>query len=123
MARLGELAPLVSPDEYLGGLLDFSGELNRLAVAAATRRDRAAVAAAAEVVEQLVERLLPLGLRGGGLAKKLAPLEATRGKLAHTLYELSLSEGGLFAGLAAGGGGEAEGGGGAGGDPGEGNEY
>lgn len=38
LARKGEM-PLVTSEEYLGGVLDFTGELNRYAVQKATARD------------------------------------------------------------------------------------
>lgn len=100
IARHSEL-PLCNTEEYLGGLLDFTGELNRVAVAAATSRDKAAVQRYYEVVDELQLRLTELNLRHPALLKKLGPLDATSRKLAHTLYELSLSEGSLFAGLRA----------------------
>lgn len=40
-----ELPLTVTREEYLGGVLDFTGELNRFAIARATARDTAAVGA------------------------------------------------------------------------------
>lgn len=37
---------LLEPSEYIGGLVDFTGEVGRVAVVAATRRDQPKVAAA-----------------------------------------------------------------------------
>jgi hypothetical protein len=41
-------------DEYLGGVLDFTGELNRFCVARATERDVAAVTKCRDVVDALM---------------------------------------------------------------------
>jgi Translin family len=46
--------PLLSRDEYLGGVLDFTGELNRYAVKCATARDVAAVRQCRDVVDTLM---------------------------------------------------------------------
>jgi predicted translin family RNA/ssDNA-binding protein len=46
---------------YLGGVLDFTGELNRHAVACATRRDVAAVSRCREIVDSLMGQFLQFG--------------------------------------------------------------
>lgn len=51
--RLDEL-PGVTRDEYLGGVLDFTGELNRHAVKCATARDIPAVQQCRDVVDALM---------------------------------------------------------------------
>ena len=51
--RMEEL-PLVNRDEFLGGVLDFTGELNRYAVARATSRDIPAVQRCRDVVDTLM---------------------------------------------------------------------
>jgi hypothetical protein len=51
--RMSEL-PLVNRDEYLGGVLDFTGELNRYAVARATLCDMAAVQRCRDLADALM---------------------------------------------------------------------
>lgn len=51
----------VSIPRYLGGVLDFTGELNRYAVACATRRDAAAVARCRAIVDALMGQFLQFG--------------------------------------------------------------
>jgi predicted translin family RNA/ssDNA-binding protein len=46
--------PILTRDEYLGGLLDFTGELNRYAVMRATERNIAAVKKCRDVVDTLM---------------------------------------------------------------------
>lgn len=62
-----ELSQLVSTDEYLSGVLDFTGELNRFAVARATARDVGAVQRARDVVDALQGQFLQMDLRNGSL--------------------------------------------------------
>ncbi len=86
---------LAEVDEYLGGVLDFTGELNRIAIAKATVRDKEAVQKARDVVETLQGQFLRFDLRNGSLRKKYDALKYTLKKLENTLYELSLTENGL----------------------------
>jgi predicted translin family RNA/ssDNA-binding protein len=86
---------LAEVEEYLGGVLDFTGELNRIAVARATARDKEAVQKARDVVETLQGQFLRFDLRNGALRKKYDALKYTLKKLENTLYELSLTENGL----------------------------
>jgi hypothetical protein len=65
--RSTELGPLVNTDEYLSGVLDFTGELNRYAVARATARDVGAVQRARDVVDALQGQFLQMDLRNGSL--------------------------------------------------------
>lgn len=51
--KMGEL-PLLNRDEFLGGVLDFTGELNRYAVAKATARDKEAVQKCRDVIDSLM---------------------------------------------------------------------
>jgi predicted translin family RNA/ssDNA-binding protein len=46
---------------YLGGVLDFTGELNRWAILKATLRDKAAVERARDVVDAIMGRFLEVG--------------------------------------------------------------
>lgn len=52
---------------YLAGVLDFTGELNRYAVARATARDVGAVLRARDVVDALQGQFLQMDLRNGAL--------------------------------------------------------
>lgn len=47
---------------FLGGVLDFTGELNRYAIARATQRDREAVARCRDLVDALMGRFLQVGI-------------------------------------------------------------
>lgn len=51
--RMAEL-PMLNRDEFLGGVLDFTGELNRYAVARATERDKDAVQRCRNVINSLM---------------------------------------------------------------------
>jgi predicted translin family RNA/ssDNA-binding protein len=86
---------LANTEEYLGGLLDFTGELNRVAIARATARDVDSVQLARDTVEALQGQFLRLDLRNGSIRKKYDGLKYTMKKLENTLYELSLISNGL----------------------------
>lgn len=86
---------LAEVEEYLGGVLDFTGELGRLAVVQATKRDEAAVQKARDLVEAIFGAFLQFDLRNGSLRKKFDTLKWTARKLENTLYELSLTKAGL----------------------------
>ena len=81
-----DLAP-ANGVEYLGGLLDMTGEVGRYAVAAATRRDVGAVLK----LYQILGRVLVLPGLPGAMLKKTEVAKATLRKLDNMLYELSLS--------------------------------
>ncbi|CAK0735544.1 hypothetical protein CVIRNUC_000598 [Coccomyxa viridis] len=85
----------VERDEYLGGVLDFTGELNRYAVARATKRDVQAVVNCRDLVEGLMGEFLQFDLRNGAIRKKYDSLKYTLRKMENTLYELSLAEAGF----------------------------
>ena len=89
-AALGVAA---TPEEYLGALGDFSGELGRYAVARATARDAAAVRTClgtALSLQTAALRLGPLWPKGGD--KKADALRHTARNLERLLYEHSLAE-------------------------------
>lgn len=83
---------LAEAEEYLGGVLDFTGELNRYAVQQATARNTAEVKKCRDLVEAIMGHFLQLDLRNGSLRKKYDGLKYTLKKLENTLYELSLTE-------------------------------
>ena len=78
-------------DEYLGGVLDFTGELNRFCVAKATVRDVEAVKKCREIVDALMGIFLKFDFRNGSLRKKYDGLKYTLKKVENTLYEMSLT--------------------------------
>ena len=83
--------PLATRDEYLGGLLDFTGELNRFAVLRATARDVGAVKRARDVVDAIFGAMLQFDLRNGPARKKFDALKYTLKKMESLLYELQLA--------------------------------
>ena len=94
----GTLVPSTHPDlarcdrdEYLGGILDFTGELNRYCVAKATVRDVEAVKKCREIVDALMGIFLKFDFRNGALRKKYDGLKYTLKKMENTLYEMSLT--------------------------------
>jgi predicted translin family RNA/ssDNA-binding protein len=91
-AAAGSSGLELTPDEYLGGVLDFAGELNRHAISKATARDSAAVRRARDCVEALLGRFLALDLRNGNLRKKYDGLKYVLRNLEATLYDLTLAE-------------------------------
>ncbi|KAG2439342.1 hypothetical protein HXX76_004701 [Chlamydomonas incerta] len=117
LIRSDEL-PLAEPEEYLGGVLDFTGELNRYAIARATVRDKAAVQRCRDLVDAIMGRFLKFDLRNGALRKKYDALKYTLKKMESTLYELSLTEAMGFK-MASEGAMEPEGGAGGGGEGGD----
>jgi predicted translin family RNA/ssDNA-binding protein len=83
--------PLATRDEYLGGLLDFTGELNRVAVLRATARDVPAVSRARDTVDAVFGQMLQFDLRNGPARRKFDALKYTLKKLESLLYELQLA--------------------------------
>lgn len=59
--------PPTSRHRYLGGVLDYTGELNRFTVGRATQRDVAAVQRARDVVDSIQGQFLQMDLRNGAL--------------------------------------------------------
>ena len=88
--------PEMTLDEYLGGLGDFTGEVGRFAVAAATRRDKAMVKKAKNVVMTVTKILLHINMNGkvpSRMFKKISTLRNNLKKLEHLNYEMSLVKG------------------------------
>lgn len=88
--------PELTLDEYLGGLGDFTGEVGRFAVAAATRRDKTLVTKARVVVMNVSKILLHINMNGkvpSRMFKKISTLRNNLKKLEHLSYELSLVKG------------------------------
>lgn len=83
--------PHVDKEEYLGGAVDFTGELNRFAVARATKRDIRAVNHCREIVDALYGQMVQFDFRNGHLRKKFDTLKYTLKRLENLLYDLSLT--------------------------------
>jgi len=84
--------PIANMNEYLGGILDFTGELNRYAVLAATDRNIPEVKRCKEIVDKLFEAFLQFDFRNGFMRKKFDSLKYTLKKMENLLYDLSLSQ-------------------------------
>ena len=94
LPKYGDVAfgELLEATEYLGGLADFTGEVGRIGVAAATRRDTELVKGVLAVC-QTVERLW-IDLEVGWLQKKSGMLQSNVRKLEQLRYDLTLEKGG-----------------------------
>lgn len=90
----------LTSEEYLGGLLDMTGELQRYSIARATERDIEEVKRCKLAVEAIFEQFLQFDLRNGALRKKYDGLKYTLKKMEATCYELSLASSGSAAGIA-----------------------
>ena len=82
-------------EEYLGGVLDFTGELNRYAVQRATARDEQQVRRCRDLVESIMDQYLKFDFRNGQLRKKYDALKYTLKNMENMLYELSLTHNGM----------------------------
>lgn len=85
---------MVNTQEYLGGVLDLTGEVGRYAVAKATKRNRAAVEQCLHVdyaIQRAVSEITNMP-GGGALKKKLGPLKQAVSKLEAICYELAILE-------------------------------
>ena len=89
------LGHLVKNEEYLGGVLDFCGELNRFAVQRATARDEEKVKECRDLVENIMAQYLKFDFRNSGLRRKYDGLKYTLKNLETMLYELSLTHQGI----------------------------
>jgi len=85
--------PLLEVPEYLGGLVDLTGEIGRYAVAQATRRDVAAVQRCRAVLDALAGEMLSLRLPAS-LNKKGDSLNTNLRKIERLQYDLMLAAGG-----------------------------
>eukprot|EP00753_Platysulcus_tardus_P006504 PLAT14252.1.p2 GENE.PLAT14252.1~~PLAT14252.1.p2 ORF type:complete len:232 (+),score=91.16 PLAT14252.1:36-698(+) len=83
---------LVDRVEYLGGVVDFTGELGRVAVLRATERDVDAVRRARDIVDAIMGQFVLFDFRNGPLRKKFDSLKYTLKKMENILYELSLTK-------------------------------
>ncbi|ETK96415.1 hypothetical protein, variant 2 [Phytophthora nicotianae CJ01A1] len=82
--------PIVLKNEYLGGVIDFTGELMRYAVVKATAREVDEVKRCKDMVEAISGELIQFDFRNGPLRRKFDSVKYNLRKLENTLYELSL---------------------------------
>ena len=81
--------PFVSLSEYVGALSDFTGEIGRLAVAAASRRDLEAVRAVLQADVAIFAGLMQVNV-SGKFGKKVDAVAQNLRKLEDVVYELSM---------------------------------
>ena len=80
----------VSSDEYLGGLIDCCGEVQRYAVIAATKLNRVEVERSREYVDYVMGRVILFDLRNGWLRKKSDSLKWILKRLEEVLFDMSV---------------------------------
>jgi predicted translin family RNA/ssDNA-binding protein len=84
-------AGLVNSEEYLGGLVDFTGEIGRFAVHQATSRNVETVKAVLATDLAVQAAVMHLASTPGRLQKKLGALTTNVKKLESLLYDLALT--------------------------------
>jgi len=82
----------LTPEEYLGGLCDLTGEVGRFAVQRGTARDTEGVKLCLQSNGSIQNALQMIGRLPGGINKKMDQLRRSVEKLERMLYEMSLSE-------------------------------
>jgi predicted translin family RNA/ssDNA-binding protein len=87
-----EFSMELSPEEYLGGLCDLTGEIGRFAVQRGTARDTDGVKLCLFTNERILNALQSMERLPHGVSKKMEPLRRSVEKLERILYEMSLSE-------------------------------
>jgi predicted translin family RNA/ssDNA-binding protein len=83
---------IFSPEEYIGGLSDLTGEIGRFAVQRGTARDVESVRRCWATNSAIVSELQCMGRLPGNVSKKMDASRTSVRKLERILYELSLSE-------------------------------
>jgi len=89
---MDRMAP-VRKDEYIGGLVDLTGEIGRFGVACATKRAAGDVRQCYET-SSVINTLLTTMQLPTGMRKKIGAVPNNQRKLGTILYELALSESG-----------------------------
>eukprot|EP01091_Cochliopodium_minus_P000055 TRINITY_DN1008_c0_g1_i2.p1 TRINITY_DN1008_c0_g1~~TRINITY_DN1008_c0_g1_i2.p1 ORF type:complete len:230 (-),score=84.45 TRINITY_DN1008_c0_g1_i2:93-782(-) len=82
----------VNSNEYIGGLIDFTGEITRLAVIKATQRDVEKVKEIKVLIEDIFSSLIQFDFRNGNLRKKYDSVKWNLNKCENLLYDLSLCD-------------------------------
>ena len=90
MAEMG----ILNSDEYVGALSDFTGEIGRLAVNLAAKRDKTAVHELLQVDMAISSAMGQLEAQAGGnkYSKKAKAVMWNQKKVEDLLYELIMSE-------------------------------
>lgn len=82
--------PFADAEEYLGGLCDLTGELNRYGVLRATKGDGESVQRIRNVIDEIYGALSTFDLRNGDLRRKYDAVKYALQKIEQVLYDLSL---------------------------------
>lgn len=82
---------VVEAEEYLLGLTDFTGELMRHAVLRATKRDRKAVEAARNMIDEIYGQFVMFDFRNSELRKKYDSIKYNLQKVENVLYDMALN--------------------------------
>jgi predicted translin family RNA/ssDNA-binding protein len=79
---------LVDVEDYLMGICDLTGELTRMAVAKATKREFKEVEQISEVVDKIYGEFLKFDLRNGNLRKKYDAVKWNLKRLEEVMYDI-----------------------------------
>ncbi|KAL3903901.1 MAG: hypothetical protein SGILL_010269, partial [Bacillariaceae sp.] len=88
----GDFAIDLTPEEYLGGLCDLTGEVGRYAVQRGTARDYDGVRLCLEANSAICLAIQTLERAPGGINKKMDQLRRSVEKIERMTYEMSLSK-------------------------------
>jgi predicted translin family RNA/ssDNA-binding protein len=88
--------PFVNTHEYVGALSDFTGEIGRLAVASASKRDLTAVRNVLQADVAIYAGLMQINV-GGKYTKKCDSVQQNLRKVEDVGYELSMLQRGARA--------------------------
>ena len=80
----------LTPDEYLGGLMDCCGEVQRRAVLSATKGNVTEVERGRDYVDYVMGRVMLFELRNGSLRKKSDSIKWVLKRLEEVLFDISV---------------------------------
>ncbi len=86
----GRKASGASTEDYLMGICDFTGELARMSVAAATKKDIKSVKRIKGMVDEIYGELMQFNFRNGELRKKYDSVKWNLKKIEDVFYDLSI---------------------------------
>jgi predicted translin family RNA/ssDNA-binding protein len=89
---IAELPHQLNASEYIGGLSDFTGELGRLAVMMAAKREVEAVKEIMEVDSLIYDCISRVNNLGGNFNKKLEAVQSNMKKVEDLVLEMSILE-------------------------------
>lgn len=92
LMKFKDVQHFVHVEEYMGGLLDFVGEIVRYSTARATERDSEEVKRAAALIDEIFALAIQFDLRNSQLRRKFDTLKYSLKKAEELRYELALSE-------------------------------